>query len=195
MMKKKILSLMVIVLLLSGMFILTGCDSDNSAGSASEQESKGNYDVFESIKKIEPDATFEEINELMGFDGEVKSESDANSTISWKLYTWKLTDNTSIEVRIFDETNSDSISAYYPNDMIKNKKVDFSKSSEMKKKMNSKEGLKYDEVVEMLGGVEGTLDKKDSTTDTYVWVNADGGSLTVRFSRSNGKCTSFNGVF
>ena len=54
--------------------------------------------------------------------------------------------------------------------------------------------MTYDQVVEMLGGVQGTLDKKDSSTDTYVWANAQRGSLTVRFSTSTGKVTSFNGL-
>ena len=84
----------------------------------------------------------------------------------------------------------------YPTDMIRSDKVDFSKvNTDMKKKINEKDGMTYDQVVEMLGGVQGTLDKKDSSTDTYVWANSQRGSITVRFSTSTGKVTSFNGVF
>lgn len=200
-MKKKVVSLVLVFMLVASLIVLTGCgensNNSNNSGSSnnsSEQKSKGNYDVFESIKKIDPNSTLEEINKIIGFEGTVKSESDANSTSKWKLYRWDLTDDTAIEARIYDETKYVYLEAIYPNKMIENSKVDFSKANEMKTKINEKDGLNYDQVVEMLGGVQGTLDKRDSTTDTYVWRNDKGGSLTFRFSTSTGKCTSFNGV-
>lgn len=196
-MKKRILVISLVLMLVLSLVVLTGCgaNSNNSGNAPQTQQSKGNYDVFEAIKKIETTTTFEDINTLLGFEGTLKSQSDANSTYSWKLYRWDLTDDTAIEVRITDKDNSASIEAIYPTDMIRNGKVDFSKvNSEMKKKVNEKDGMTYDQVVEMLGGVQGTLDKKDSSTDTYVWANEQRGSLTVRFSTSTGKVTSFNGV-
>lgn len=197
-MKKSIIVISLVVMLVSGLFVLTGCgaNSNNSGNAPQAQQSKGNYDVFEAIKKIETKTTFEDVNKLLGFEGTLKSQSDANATYSWKLYRWDLTDDTAIEVRITDKDNSASIEAKYPTDMIRNGKVDFSRvNSEMKKKINEKDGMTYDQVVEMLGGVQGTLDKKDSSTDTYVWANDQRGSLTVRFSTSTGKVTSFNGLF
>ncbi|MBQ3416120.1 MAG: hypothetical protein IJH39_12465 [Clostridia bacterium] len=196
-MKKRILVISLALMLVLSLGVLTGCgnNSNNSGNVKQTQQSKGNYDVFEAIKKIETTTTFEDVNKLLGFEGTLKSQSDANSTYSWKLYRWDLTDDTAIEVRINDKDNSASIEAKYPTDMIRNGKVDFSKvNSEMKKKINEKDGMTYDQVVEMLGGVQGTLDKKDSSTDTYVWANAQRGSLTVRFSTSTGKATSFNGL-
>lgn len=198
-MKKSILVIGVALMLALGLVVLTGCGNDNSNNSGNaqqEQKSKGNYDVFEAIKKIETTTTFEKINTLLGFEGTLKSQSDANSTYAWKLYRWDLTDDTAIEVRITEKDSSASIEAIYPTDKIRNGKVDFSKvNSEMKKKINEKDGMTYDQVVEFLGGVQGTLDKKDSSTNTYVWANDQRGSLTVRFSSSTGKVTSFNGVF
>ena len=41
--------------------------------------------------------------------------------------------------------------------MIKNDKVDFSKVDKLKEKINSSDGLTYEEFVEIVGGVEGTL--------------------------------------
>ena len=196
-MKKSILVIGLVLMLTLGLVVLTGCgnNSNNSGSEPQKQQSKGNYDVFEAIKKIETTTTFEKINTLLGFEGKLKSESDPNSTYTWKLYRWDLTDNTAIEVRITDKDSSASIEAIYPTDMIRNSKVDFSKvNSDMKKKVNEKDGMTYDQVVEFLGGVQGTLDKKDSSTDTYVWANDQRGSLTVRFSTSTGKVTSFNGV-
>lgn len=199
-MKKSILVISLALMLVLSLVVLTGCgensnNSNNSDNTQQAQKSKGNYDVFEAIKKIETKTTFEDVNKLLGFEGTLKSQSDANSTYTWKLYRWDLTDDTAIEVRITDKDNSASIEAKYPTDMIRNAKVDFSKvNSEMKKKVNEKDGMTYDQVVEMLGGVQGTLDKKDSSTDTYVWANTQRGSLTVRFSSSTGKVTSFNGI-
>ncbi len=63
------------------------------------------------------------------------------------------------------------------------------------KAINSKEGIKYADVVKILGGVEGTLTKKDKDTLTYEWYSKDRGSMTARFSTKSGKCTSYNGLF
>lgn len=200
-MKKSILVISLVLMLVLSLVLLTGCgensEKTNNSGNAPQtQQSKGNYDVFEAIKKIETTTTFEDVNKLLGFEGTLKSESDANSTLSYKKYRWDLTDDTAIEVTIYDKDNSANIAAMYPSDMIKNEKVDFSKvNSEMKKKINEKDGMTYDQVVEMLGGVQGTLDKKTDRDEAYVWVNAQRGSLTVRFDTSTGKVTSFNGVF
>ena len=200
-MKKSVLVISLLLVLVLSLVVLTGCgENSNNSGNGQQgqqtQKLKGNYDVFEAIKKIETTTTFEDINKLLGFEGTLKSESDANATYTWKLYRWDLTDDTAIEVRITDKDNSASIEAKYPTDMIRNGKVDFSKvNSEMKKKINEADGMNYNQVVEMLGGVQGTLDKKDSSTDTYVWANDQRGSITVRFSSSTGKVTSFNGVF
>ena len=197
-MKKSVLVISLVLMLVLSVFVLTGCgeQSNNSGNGSTAQQSKGNYDVFEAIKKIETTTKFEDVNKLLGFEGTLKSQSDANSVSSWKLYRWDLTDNTAIEVRLYDDDKNNAyIEAIYPTDMIRNDKVDFSKvNSEMKSKINEKDGMNYDQVVEMLGGVQGTLDKKDSSTEAYVWANDKGGSLTVRFSTSTGKVTSFNGL-
>jgi len=196
-MKKRILIISLAIMLVLSLVILTGCgeNSNNSSDAPQTQQSKGNYDVFEAIKKIETTTTFEDVNKLLGFEGTLKSESDANSTLSYKKYRWDLTDNTAIEVTIYDKDNSATIEAMYPSEMIANGKVDFSKvNSEMRKKINEKDGMTYDQVVEMLGGVQGTLDKKTSYDEAYVWVNDQRGSLTVRFNASTGKVTSFNGL-
>ena len=79
--------------------------------------------------------------------------------------------------------------------MIKTKTIDFSNVKTDMKAINSKDGLKYADVVKILGGVEGTLTKKDKDTLTYEWYGKDRGSMTARFSTTSGKCTSYNGLF
>lgn len=190
-----IIAITVVLFLAIGIKDKTNSNGEKGANISVAQNKKGNYDVFESIKRINTKTTLEEINNIMGFEGNLESQADETSNLKWKLYTWQLTDDTSIEVRIYDDSDEVYITAYYPNDMIKNKKVDFSKADDMEKKINEAEGLTYEEVVKMVGGVEGTLEEKDASTDTYTWVDSEGGSLTARFSTKTGKCTSFNGVF
>ena len=191
---KKTAKLFVSVLCVIMMLVLiTGCGGNSNEGGSSNSKSKsrGNYDVFETIKRIDVKGTIADINKLIGFEGTVKSQSDSNSIYKWTLYRWELTDDTAIEVKYYDSTSTMYVEAYYPNDMIKNKKVNL---SDVKKQI--KVGTTtYEEAVKALGGVEGTLDKKDNTELTYVWVNANGGSITIRFSATSGKCVSYNGVF
>lgn len=194
-----IVAVIVIAFLLFGRKEQSTKENNNDITSNNQettQQSKGNYDVFESIKHLKVENTYEEINEIIGFEGELKDQSKEGSSSQWKKYEWELTDDTSIVVRLdeFKGKTTAQISAEFPDKMVKNDKVDFSRTDEMKKKINSTEGLTYEEVVEILGGVEGTLDAVDSFSHKYLWVNSKGGTLHATFNNS-GKCTIFNGVF
>ena len=147
-------------------------------------------------KKLKVETTYEEINEIIGFEGDLASESKEGAVMAYKKYEWKLTDDTSIIVRLdeFKGKTTAQISAEFPDKMIKNDKVDFSKVEELKTKINSTEGLYYDEFVKLVGGVEGTLDSVTTFSHKYLWVNSNGGTLHATFDE-NGKCTIFNGVF
>ena len=186
----RILSLVVALVL------IVGCGSKNEEGSTkSGSKSKGNCEVFECVKKINAEGTIADVNKVIGFEGEVTSESDANSIYKWKVYKWALTDDTAIEIRHNENLNTLSIEAIFPTSMIKTKTIDFSNVKTEMKAINSKDGLKYADVVKILGGVEGTLTKKDKDTLTYEWYSKDRGSMTARFSTTSGKCTSYNGLF
>ena len=202
-MKKKVLSILIVGALIIG---LTGCGNNkitnnqnknnNKTTNEKTQQSSGNYDVFECIKKLKAETTYEEINKIIGFEGELVDESKEGNALTYKKYEWKLTDDTSIVVRLdeFKGKITAQITAEFPNDMIKNNKVDFSKTDELKAKINSTEGLTYEEFVELVGGVEGTLDNITTFSHKYLWVNSKGGTLHATFNE-NGKCTIFNGVF
>ena len=187
---KNITKLFAGVICLMIMVTLTvGC------GGTSGSKSKGKCEVFECVEKINTEGTIDDINKLIGFDGKVTSQSEAGSSYSWKLYRWDLTEDDAIEVRYNDSLNTISVEAIYSRDSLKNKKVNFSNVKTEMKAINSKDGLKFEDVKKIVGGVDGNLVKKDSTTLTYTWYNAEGGSFTARFSTSSGKCTSYNGVF
>ena len=186
----RILSLVVALVL------IVGCGSKNEEGSTkSGSKSKGNCEVFECVKKINAEGTIADVNKLIGFEGEVTSQSDESSIYQWKVYKWSLTDDTAIEIRHNENLNTLSIEAIFPTSMIKTKTIDFSNVKTEMKAINSKDGLKYADVVKILCGVEGTLTKKDKDTLTYEWYSKDRGSMTARFSTTSGKCTSYNGLF
>ena len=196
----------IIVAIAVVFFLMSGKkDNTNSQNSKSTitnsneqttQQTKGNYDVFEAIKLIKTVDTYEKLNELIGSEGELTGQSKEGSVLNYKKYKWELTDDTYIEATIDDNKGkiTTSATANFPDSMIKNDKVDFSRTDEMKKKINADGGLTYDEVVELVGGVEGTLDSVDSFSHKYIWVNSKGGTLHASFNNS-GKCTIFNGVF
>ena len=177
------------VLCLMMALTLVGC------GSKGGSKSKGNCGLFECMEKISTDGTIEDINKVIGFTGELKEKSDESSTYKWELYRWDLNEEEAVEVKYYTETKLMYVESIYSRDSLKNKKVDISSVKEDMKKINSKDGLKYDDVKKIVGGVDGNLVKKDNSTLTYQWYNSNGGSFTARFSTTSGKCTSYNGVF
>lgn len=191
---KKFLS--VICVLSLGVLLFAGCGNNvaNNKNEPTTQASKGKCSVFECVKNLSADNTLEQVNEIIGFEGVVIQESDENSTSKWKIYKWDLTDDTSIEVTVYESSKTISIASNYPKDLIKNKDVDLTKSSEIKSRINEEDGLMYDEVKEILGGVDGTLTKKSSYSNTYVWINENGGNITANFNPNTNRCTSFTGL-
>ncbi len=160
----------------------------NSGESGQGETSKGNCSVFECIEKLNSKMTVEEMNEVIGFEGELTSEAE-----TYKVYSWELTEETSITSQFSLSYNTATISANYPKSMVP-KTADFSRWSEIQAKLKSGEALYYDEFVKMVGGTEGVMSQKSSTSVTYEWDNADGGYLSGYFNES-GKCTMATGRF
>lgn len=176
----------IFICMLFALIIVTGCTKKDDSN-ISKSKSKGKCDVFECIKKIKTNNTLEEVNEIIGFDGEYIGKEA-------KVYYWQLTDDTGVQVQFFDSGNC-RIDIDYKNQTIANKKNDFSKFDEIKKKLNKGESLKYDEFVKIIGGVEGTLDSKYEGTLSYYWVNKDGGYLTAQFDSETLECKVASGMF
>lgn len=198
-MKKIALSLLLVAIMVVS---LTGCSnkdnkkddnkiSSNTTSDSKKEEKKGNYDVFESIKKVEATQSYEEINSIMGFEGKNITPESAKG---WKKYEWEITEDTSLKAVIYETSKTVNYEIEYPDEMIKNKKADFSEIKEFKSKINSTDGLTYEDFVKAIG-CDGTLDKKSDTSIGYSWVNANGGTLHATFNIKTGKCTIYNGVF
>ena len=176
-MKKKLLTILLGGILVLG--LVTGCSegkTDAPANKETEEKSKGKCEVEECINQIEPKMTVEEVNEIIGFEGEKKDDSDT--------YIWQLTTKTKIEVEYKNKVGS--IRATYDKDKINNDKLKMSICYEIVGDIKKKT-YTYEEMVEKLEGIEGHLETKASTFKMYKWVK-DGQTFRATFSDSlNGK--------
>lgn len=193
-MKKKETIIGVVVAILVAIavaaYLMGGNNSNEGTDSKVSKNTKGNHDVFECIDLISTENTVEEINDIIGFEGECTDEEN-------KVYVWELSDDTSVRVQYSKYSSSPeaSIEINFPSKAIANDKVDFSKFDEIKKAMNTRDSITYDEFVEKVGGVQGTLKYKSKGTLRYEWDRPDGGYLTGTFNESNKKCTFASGRF
>ncbi len=159
--------------------------NDKTEDTSVIEKNKAKQDVFETIKLLEPENTLEEINEIIGFEGQCTDEEN-------KVYKWDVTEDTSVKVGYTDEGLA-TIEISFPSKLIANDKVDFSNFDEVKEAMNTKNSITYDEIVEKFGGVQGTLKYKEKGTLKYEWNRPEGRYLTCTFNSSTMKCTFLSG--
>lgn len=194
---------LVVFTAIAMMFVLTGCGNEATSSNTNDnnttnsgtkveesKKTKGNCDVFECIQKIETDNTLEEVNNLVGFDGEKTNEGNG-----WITYDWEITEDSTLSVTFYESSSTCNVEIEFDDDLIKNKKVDFSKYEEVKSALQKGETLTYDDLKEKFGGVDGTLIEKSTGSNRYKWVNSQGGYLNVSFSNQTKKCTMIMGRF
>ena len=191
-----VVAIVIVIAVAVAAFVATGKDNDSLSSNAeqaskSEEKINGNYNVFEAIQKLEPTDTLEVMNEKMGFEAKDITSEGSNG---WKKYEWEITEDTSLQATIFETSKTASFTAEFPDEMIANDKADFSNVKDFKSKINSTEGLKYEDFVNTIG-CEGTVEKRDSNSIGYTWVNSDKGVLHASFYLESGKCSIYNGVF
>jgi len=173
-------------------------NTDNNNGNGAQgnsSESKGPK-VLEIMERVSLGMSREEVDKIVGFEGEVTFESKTDS--NYKNYTYKFDDESSLEINVsIPYGQSDvvvrKITADIPRKSISNSKVDLSRANEMKGMINSADGLSYEKVVEMVGGVEGTVDEISESGKQYLWQDANGGYLHASFN-NKGKCTFFSSL-
>ena len=188
-MKKKILSMLCGILVLGA---LTGCGNNNSttgnggdaSGGSTSTNTKGNCTAVECIKKISPENTVEQINNIIGFEGELIDEK-------YNIYYWELSEETGVKMAYYSSAKG-TVTIDFDRDSLANSKVNFSRYSELKPKIN--EGISYNDFISYIGGVEGTVIEKSSYSTKYVWVSSDGSYLNGTFSSSSDKCTFASGM-
>lgn len=196
-MKKTISKIGLLALILCLVFSLSGCGSkDNDSNKDSKSNSSENstesttesskeyLKVFEYMDKIKPENTVEEINSIIGSDGELVDEK-------YNKYTWKITDDTTLTATYYSAKTA-TITIDIDDDLLKDDKTDLSDSSNLKSEINSANGVKYEDMVSKFG-TNGYMVEKRSSGTSYMWVNKDGGYIKANFSNGSGKCTSFFG--
>ena len=192
--KRTILGIIVVIVVtIVAIFLLRGRVGDNEINENNDDITdvslnlKGNQDIFETINLLQPENTIEEVDEIIGFEGECTNEEN-------KEYKWQISDNTSAKVQ-YTEDNDAIIEISFPGKSIANENVDFSKFDEIKEAMQTSDSMTYEQIVEKLGGVQGTLKYKSKDTVKYEWDRPDGGYLICTFKLSNMKCTYASGKF
>lgn len=190
--RKQLLQVFLVILcLVLGMVSLAGCGTKQESQNI-EEEQKVPEEIskaFEYIKEIELTSKVEDINKKVGIEATEEEDDDDIK------YTWKLSDNASLIATIKEEGEIYSLAVEVKEDYLKNANVDFSKYSEISSVLKEGETITYDQVKEKLGGTEGNMIEKNSTTTVYEWVNNEGGFLKATFSNSNGRCTLVSGRF
>lgn len=166
--------------------MLTGCVSDtiNNDVNKNGEKIKGNCTAVECIKKINPENTVEQINNIIGFEGELIDEK-------YQEYYWELSEDTGVEVTYYSDVKG-IIKIDYDEESLANKKVDFSKYDELKEQINN--GITYNDFISYIGNVDGTIIEKNSYSTKYIWVSSDGGYLKGTFSNSTKKCILASGM-
>lgn len=164
--------------------ILTGCGKETDY--SERLETKGKCVATECIKQIDITNTVEEINEIIGFEGELIDEE-------YNSYLWDLSENSELEATYYSSDEA-YITIYVDEEVFKNDKVDFSKYEEIEELLDNGESLTYDEFVKKVGD-EGILVEKTPYSTEYLWVNSDGGYLNATFQNSSGKCSFVSGWF
>lgn len=193
-MKNKVLTKIgLLALILCLTLTLSGCglkkDSnqvDSNGGSSSEKtnDSKTNdMIVFDYMERLSPENTVEEMNAIIGSEGELVDEK-------YNKYSWNISEDTTLTATYYSSKTA-TIKIDIDKNLLKNDKVDLSCAKDLKSEINSTNGLKYDDFVSRIGS-EGYVVEKSSSSITYKWVNSQGGYLSGSFSKSSGKCTFFS---
>ena len=185
---KKVLGIAVIAL---AVVTLTGCSltpsKSNGSNTPVEKPAKGNCNVFDCIKKLDIKDDLAKVNKVMGFEGELVREGNGYNT-----YKWVINEDKDEKVEATFYSSSTTISISFKDEAIKNAKVDFSKFDEIKKAMNNKETVTYDDVKAKFGA-DGVLVEKSSFSNKYRWVNAKGGYMNASFGLTSGACSMIMG--
>lgn len=188
------LSLLLLILCL--VFVLSGCgtkndssnngsENNNGSSQVSNNSNEEDLKVFDYMDKIEPENTVEEINAIVGSEGELIDEK-------YNKYSWKITENTTLTATYYSSKTA-TITVDIDDDLLENDKTDLSSAADLRSEINSENGVTYDDFVSKFG-TNGYVVEKSSLSTAYRWVNSDGGYIKATFSKSSGKCTFFNGL-
>lgn len=163
--------------------VLAGCDSVLSNTTDTSKNMAGNCNYLDCINKISETASVEDINNIIGIDGQLTDKQ-------YNKYEWSFNEEISLYATYYSNGNPTITIDYYDEDIM-NKKVDLSDLDTLKTKV--KAGMTYHEFKQHLGNVEGTLIEKSKYTKKYIWMDNSGGYVKGTFNSKN-ECTYFSGI-
>lgn len=161
--------------------IITGCDGSKKIEKEQTTEtSQGNCQVLDCIKQIEVTNSVKEINEIIGVEGEI---SDTSKNVKWKL-------NSKESITLTYAGEAPILQANYDRTTIKNEQNDFSSYSDIADKLKKGKTVTYEEIKEIVGGLDGTLEGKTSSSNSYAWVDKNGRVLRATIKNDKKKSCS-----
>lgn len=174
---------LVVAVALAGFFLLKGEDNnsglDNSGTNARQETVNANYTIIETMQKVKPTNTQEEISEIIGFEPAVDAMIGSDPI-------WKFDEKNWISYKTSGDGEA-TIQATINSDDLKDEKLEFPSASDLQKDLNNG-SFTYDELVEKVGG-EGTLTSISAGSKIYTWVDKNGQKLSATFNDKTGKCT------
>lgn len=182
-MKNKVVVTVIAVIFILAMGILEFLaleekknNQDIASNSNVSTETRGNYNVIEAMKHIEATNTVEEINEILGFEGETSEFSGET--------TWKLDSKNWITLK--PGSDSQIVQATIDRELLKDDKVTLPTQKELQELLNK--GITYKELVEKIGA-EGIMNSKTKSSVGYIWADKNGQRLGATINNESGKCT------
>ncbi len=173
---------LIAVVLLIALYFLKGSEDHSNLSSnppTAEEVIETKCAISECLSQITTADSIEKITEVIGVEPET---NDANGSAKWKF--------SSKESLAREKSGSGYIlQATIDKTKIASDAVDFSIFSDLKKQLESGESFTYDELVQKLGGVEGTLAGKTDTSKRYIWVDKHDQTFSATFSDKTGECS------
>lgn len=163
-----------------------------SACGAAAPEAK----VVDYMKQITLENNVSDINAIIGADG-VKESKD-----SYDKYVWTIGEDATISALVDPDGSVTgeagtvyNLKADFDDKLIANGGVKFDRYDEIDAALDTDESLTYEQFVEIIGGVEGTLVERSTSSVKYLWADNDGGYIGATFSLDYGICTFVSGWF
>ena len=173
----------VAVAAVAGILLLSGesndSNVDNSDTNVSEEVANANYTIIETMQKIQPTNTQEEITEIVGFEPTVDAMIGSDPIWKFDKKNW-----------ISYKTSSDgkvTIQATIDKESLNDENIQLPSASDLQQDLNNG-SFTYEELVEKVGG-EGTLTTISAGSKSYTWVDKNGQKLGATFNNETGKCT------
>lgn len=167
---------------------LSDTSSTKESVSQDGNENKDTRTYIDCFASVEVGDSLEQVEEKMGFKGEETHNDDYSTT-----YFWDVKDGNGVGVnfRKDDYNKADKVKLEYDVKDIRNKKTKVKNLEGLKAKIA--DGVSYDDVKAWVGGVDGVMNEKNKTANSYYWRGNDGSSLMADFSIETGLCTSYTG--